>query len=54
MKKKIQAAFFSAVIIAGVITAVAIVHKFPLILVGLVVLILFGVIYDIVYRNLED
>ena len=53
MKKKIQAGFFSAVVVAGIVSAVAIIHRFPFILVGLVVLAIFCVIYDIVYRNME-
>ncbi len=53
MKKRIQAGFFSLVIVSGIITAIAIIHKYPFILVGLVVLAIFSVIYDIVYRNLE-
>ena len=53
MKKKLKAAFFSATVVAGIVTAVGVIHRFPIILVGLVVLAIFCVIYDIVYRNME-
>ncbi len=53
MKKKIQAGFFSLVVVSSIITGVALIHRFPLILVGLLVLALFLVIYDIVLRNME-
>jgi hypothetical protein len=53
MMKKIQAAFFSLVVVSGIVLAVAIIHRFPFILVGLLLLAIFSVIYDIVYRNMD-